>query len=118
MPLSMGNTVIATRARINDKGYWLIRDGKLFSIGADEGKLITYISPECEAFRTPEGIRVSDPLEKVFSVAEGKVKELKHWGCYAKLPSGWCVRLGAKKVNKDGTIHQTVLSVFKSKYAN
>lgn len=77
----------------------------------DDVKYIVYVSPEetistvqtrDSNFKSPEGIKVGDPLKKVLDVAKAEPVKVAHCYYYVSLKSGWKALFGRKFITEDG----------------
>jgi hypothetical protein len=79
----------------------------------DEVKYIVYVSPEETIstvqtrdanFKTPEGIKIGDPLKKVLDTAKADPVRVAECYYYVSLKSGWKALFGRKFITEDGQL--------------
>ena len=63
--------------------YETVVDGVLYTLGIDKEHRVQFVWTDDRKFRTPEGLKVGDP------VPAGEMRHEAGWGVYVILPSGW-----------------------------
>ena len=80
--------VMVAPAQIWPKHKW-ISAGIEYAIAADSRGRVQYIGTSSLQARTPEGVRIGQPLKDVLNIQNLEVTLWPGWGYVAELPSGW-----------------------------
>lgn len=105
--------ILTTHSQI-DPAYTVAFEGVLYKVAitadrGDDGKArygevsVKKVFTYDKTFKTPEGLKIGDTLEKVLTFTGDAPYLEPGWGFYVKLPSGWYACFGMKDnfINED-----------------